>query len=265
MRSLVTTAALALATLLASLGVGLLETGGILMPPRVGLVFELAVAAVVLSGWLLHGAGRERSRVPGAPALRVVVLAAVGVAAVGLAEHYFVAPSRLPGVDEAVNHSTAAAALVGALLISPILEELLFRGWLLTRLRRVHSPATSAVVSAALFALAHQDPSRAAAQFLLGVALAALVIATGRLELAMAAHALHTLATSAEVGANALGAPERLGLAYPVVCLLVSVLAAIEYRRVLATTRWGAPSYALDQPSGRWGGGTAAPRRRERP
>lgn len=99
-------------------------------------------------------------------------------------------------VDVAERTSGAASRLVFAVLvvlIAPFVEEVVFRGMLLSRLRRTMSPMLAVVISAAAFAALHLiDPSALAAVpglFLIGVALGWMTLRSGDIGLAIFVHA----------------------------------------------------------------------------
>ena len=104
------------------------------------------------------------------------------------------APEQLI-LDEALaGGARTALALVAAVLLAPIAEELLFRGLLYRALRRRRSVAVAAVVSAVLFAVVHLDvavtqPLALVGLTLVGVVLAVVYERTGSLLVPVAAHA----------------------------------------------------------------------------
>lgn len=55
--------------------------------------------------------------------------------------------------DEILDHPIDAA--IGAALISPLIEEAIFRGWLMARLGAVWQPGSAILLSAGLFSLVH--------------------------------------------------------------------------------------------------------------
>ncbi len=79
-----------------------------------------------------------------------------------------------------------------------ISEEVAFRGVVLSGFRSRYSPATAVGVSALLFALMHLDPLHALLAFPAGLWLGFLVVRTGSLYPAVAAHALNNLWSTLE-------------------------------------------------------------------
>jgi len=95
--------------------------------------------------------------------------------------------------EGAVGWGTRAAVVIVAVLLAPVAEELVFRGILLRALRHRFSAGWSGLISALAFALAHLalDPDAVAAVpalFVVGLVLAAMVRATGRLSFAVGVH-----------------------------------------------------------------------------
>ena len=96
-------------------------------------------------------------------------------------------------VDEAAGPGTKTAVVVTAVVLAPLAEELVFRGVLLRALARRYPGWPATVGSAAAFALAHLLDANAGlavpALFVMGLVLARMVQASGRLGGAVAAHA----------------------------------------------------------------------------
>ena len=114
-------------------------------PRAVGLALGVVVAALAVSAALepiLHAA-REQGLAPEA--------------------------SRPPGPGPVIG---AALAVVALALVGPFVEELLFRGLLTAAFRRRFGPIRTALLTAALFALAHVLPRVIPPIFILGLALA---------------------------------------------------------------------------------------------
>lgn len=129
--------------------------------------------------------------------------AAVGVALVSVPVAYIVAEAvvRFTGMQfslkqldpllEALGGLSLPTMLLLLALLPAVCEEILFRGLLLSALRR-HLPAGVAIVlSSAAFALFHVDPVRLAPTFLLGCVLATLVVVSGSIYPAILLHLLH--------------------------------------------------------------------------
>jgi membrane protease YdiL (CAAX protease family) len=86
-----------------------------------------------------------------------------------------------------------AALCVSAVVVAPVTEEVLFRGFLYGALRRRWGPMGSICASAALFSVLHGHPAALLSLFAVGFLLAYLYERTGSLVAPMAAHALTNL------------------------------------------------------------------------
>jgi membrane protease YdiL (CAAX protease family) len=64
------------------------------------------------------------------------------------------------------------ATLLAAVLVAPICEEIFFRGFVFSGLRRAMPPGWAIFLSALIFAVAHADPGSFAVLFIIGLALA---------------------------------------------------------------------------------------------
>jgi membrane protease YdiL (CAAX protease family) len=85
--------------------------------------------------------------------------------------------------------------LIQAVLIAPMIEELFFRGFLLTFLKSYMSTWIAVVLSAGIFAIAHQNLESVLPLWLLGVVLGVAYEHTGSILLPMGIHACFNLAT----------------------------------------------------------------------
>jgi len=83
------------------------------------------------------------------------------------------------------------AALLGAVIIVPIAEELVFRGLVLRRLLGTRSATQAIVLSAILFALVHVNPWQAIPAFFSGLLFGWAYVRTRSLGLCIVAHALN--------------------------------------------------------------------------
>lgn len=86
--------------------------------------------------------------------------------------------------------------MLQAVLISPLIEELFFRGFLLTFLKNYTSTWLALVLSAGVFAFAHANLGSAVQLWLLGVVLGVAYEHTGSLLLPMGIHACWNLVTA---------------------------------------------------------------------
>lgn len=114
-----------------------------------------------------------------------MVAGAAAISALGGGVLLAAAMSRVPadGVAEwremlSTSDASSAAILgVGAVLLAPVTEELLFRGYVLPSLTKWMHPAAAVALSSCLFAAAH-PPGTFVAQLMLGVVLGAACVAS---------------------------------------------------------------------------------------
>lgn len=84
-------------------------------------------------------------------------------------------------------------AFFRVVIVAPVIEELIFRGIILSGLRKNY-PAISAVfISAVLFSLFHLNPWQMPATFVLGLVLGWIMIRTNNIILAITGHAINNL------------------------------------------------------------------------
>lgn len=147
-----------------------------LLPPPVGVVLNLAIAALFVWWWPLRVLGRREWRRaaqfrmrPLAPAVRPSLVRAGLAIVVGATASLLVLPRLLPFAPESdpllgayLRRPFGALALaVVAVLVAPMMEEFLFRGWVQRRLERRFGRGRGAVpwaaiaATALLFALVH--------------------------------------------------------------------------------------------------------------
>lgn len=164
------------------------------------LVSQAAVALPVL---LLLLPLRPRQLGLGATGWRQL-LAGAGVGFAALVCSYVILLATVliagkPPEDLAINSLIASLkaefGLLGLLLLVAVLagaaEEALFRGVILTGLRRHLSPGAAVLICALLFAALHLSPWRFLAQLSLGILLGWLTLRTGSCWPAAVAHAVH--------------------------------------------------------------------------
>lgn len=100
--------------------------------------------------------------------------------------------SRIIVVDQAwIPGAFELAFSAGSIILTPVTEELLFRGFLLTALRARFGAKTAILLSSAAFALYHvgQPTSRMPALFLVGLAMAVVRVRSGSIVPCILAHA----------------------------------------------------------------------------
>lgn len=227
------------------------------LPPVPGLLYEIAVTIVAVALWIrwqrsAWGSALSRQ----SRSWQVLAMAVLCNVAFGAAYHSWVPPKTMAPFDRLDESIVRNATLViMACVTAPLLEEALFRGYLLGRIRKTHSAAASVLLSAVAFGIAHGELVRIVQPLAGGIMLGAIVVCTGRLWLAAAAHSLFNLSGVLELLALRLELPHRLGVLYPALCLTIAAIAALELRRLLVTTRWFiAPSPAsLVAPPATWG------------
>ena len=104
-------------------------------------------------------------------------------------------PPKDLGVQQVIDQLTERYGLANLLLLTAVLaglvEEALFRGVILTGLRKHLSPAAAVLICALLFAVLHLSPWRFLPQLALGCLLGWLTLRTGSCWPAAVAHAAH--------------------------------------------------------------------------
>ena len=229
------------------------------------LLTNLTLAAGIPLAWLAVRAGHGRG--PGVVssvagrwrwrwALRVLppVLAVAVVVSLAMAAAEALAGRPAFGEGTAPGARQAVALLAVVLLTTPLQaagEEFLFRGWLSQALgswwaRPAVGAVLAAVVSAALFALAHgaQDPWLFADRLVFGLVASWLVWRTGGLEAAVVLHALTNVVVMVPgILSGALAASAEVTSAPPLLVLLdcAGLLAAAAVVHRIAPRR-AAPS-----------------------
>ena len=143
-------------------------------PRALGLALGTVLAALIVSAALepiLHAA-RQQGLAPGSP--------------------------RPAGAESLIGIALAFVAIV---LVGPVVEELFFRGLLTAGFRRRCGPIGTALLTAALFALAHFLPRGLPPLFLLGLALALVYERVGSTMPGMLTHCLYNgIALAAALG-----------------------------------------------------------------
>lgn len=111
---------------------------------------------------------------------------------------------------------------IAMLLLAPLLEEWLYRGWMLSALRRHLGPVASVAISSAFFALPHLHPWGVLGTFVVGLVLGTLRVTGGGIALCIGLHAglnLAILLTGAPPTAHPLS--EGTSLLLPVGALVL--------------------------------------------
>jgi membrane protease YdiL (CAAX protease family) len=117
--------------------------------------------------------------------------------------------------------------LVAVLGLAPVFEELLYRERLLLALRTRTGALLAVTISSLLFALPHLEPWSVLTTSLVGLALGALMLASGSVALCIGLHAgLNLAAIVCGIPPARFVLPERLALLCGLALLVVAALAA---------------------------------------
>ena len=210
----------ALALLIAAAPILALTLTAALLPARttgakepamsIGLALVTVVGTVLIDGWFVFWAwfySLRRRRLPLASwgfrrvGVRILwfvpVLFGVYTFLIGytLAYEHIIGPMPQQDITRIFPHTLAGGVLFGltAIVIAPLLEETLFRGFVFQGLARSWGLWAGAAVSGLLFALSHQDVSVIVPFTVLGMALALLFYYTRSLWTNIALHASFNL------------------------------------------------------------------------
>jgi membrane protease YdiL (CAAX protease family) len=232
-----------LITLGATLPLSVLQFGFAFMPPAIALAWQITLTIVLAALWVRWQRTAWARALPRlGRSWHVVVLAGVICLAIASAHRMLIEPSTpiiLTQLGSSIEKRTAL--VLAATVTGPLLEEALFRGYMLSQLRRRFSATTSLVLSGVVFAMSHGDISRIVPQLVAGVVFGMLVVHTRRLWLAAVAHGLANAVGLIEQFVFTSAFPQRLGIGFPILCVVAAAVAAIELHRVLTNTRWYVP------------------------
>ena len=125
----------------------------------------------------------------------VSVVSLVGFYLTALAFDMLLDAAGYSAADPFVFETTAAKVIgvIATCIAAPICEELIFRGALLSGLKKNFKEPVAVVLSGLAFALMHMNPEQTVYQFLLGCALALMVVKTGSLLMGMIGHCVSNL------------------------------------------------------------------------
>jgi len=174
-----------------------LSMGTMLLGDGIGKVFALGAALGIRALLPREGTGRPAPArgAAGAGALAGIAFLAVSfgiswvqLLAYGVAGREY-KPQEVVLQALGADGSTQAFFVIFAVVLAPVFEEFLFRGFLFGGLRRWTGPWGAAVLSAAAFAAFHMEIDAMPVLFVLGIALARLRERTGGLVAPMAMHA----------------------------------------------------------------------------
>lgn len=233
-----------LLTVVGTIAVMGLQAGFVWFPPRLDLLYESAIVAFCGACWWRWQEPSIRAApIQAAASARVVALCVLCAGGVGLAQSCWMAPVQPEIVGTAMRSPWSITALLIAIgVVAPILEEALFRGYLLTELRRQAGPVTSVLLSAAVFAAVHDDSGRWVGQLAAGVLLACIVLSTGHMWLAVMTHSALNLTGSIWLPVTGLGNSIEVRFVATLGALTITCLSAIALRRELRRPRWSPPS-----------------------
>jgi membrane protease YdiL (CAAX protease family) len=173
----------------------------------VALLAYTALSAAVLIEARLRGGSSWRDLLAwypwniGQTDRRVLILAAAALAYGFLADfalHYFARPPD-PWFSMPASRFGALLLTIVAVIAAPVAEELLFRGWIFTDLRRHFGFTTTLAATSAFFAVLHYESTHlyALAVFPIGLALGTMREITGSVKPSIAFHAFNNLLASA--------------------------------------------------------------------
>ena len=101
--------------------------------------------------------------------------------------------------ESGIEPWTVYAVLFGSAFIAPFCEEIFFRGFVFSGLLHDLSPLWAAIVSSALFAVAHADPGSFVPLFVIGLCLAFVRWRTGSTWASMSLHILNNVLASVDI------------------------------------------------------------------
>ena len=186
--------------------------GKAIAPPEVLLSITLLAnaalgAAALFAAWLSPvplvdrlRLGRSNATWPALLAMSIGVLALAYV--LGIASQLIPVPrSRtLPEIQKVISQTIGGAAFLAFFVIGlapAIFEELLFRGYVQTRLRRRWGIVAGIVIASVLFGAMHMDPLQSPLTAIIGLYLGYITERTGSIRPAMLCHAVNN---SVQVG-----------------------------------------------------------------
>lgn len=168
-----------------------------------GLLLQMITSAVCLAvfGWRAH---REKISIWGKqrtvyryPASFCYVSAVVMW---GIACNQIIFLSRLKEISDGYRHVTQVfygnslwLEILALCILGPVLEELVYRGFVYRRFCQVGSQAVAAIGSSVIFGLLHFNFVQCIYAFAVGLLLAYIIIKTGSLAVAVAAHMIMNL------------------------------------------------------------------------
>lgn len=150
--------------------------------------------------------------------------------------HYVLAHFRDPANELLFNLGFNPASLLSkdtnviywifkSIIVAPVLEEILFRGFLQKYLYRLKKPSVAILVAALLFSLSHYEINKIFTTFLGGLLYGFIYYKSGSLLIAIICHSLHNLLCDLLASTNGHISPYLIGiyiLAVPILVLLIT-------------------------------------------
>jgi sodium transport system permease protein len=172
--------------------------------------------------------------VPAAACLAVLLHPAVLLLRSMISQLYPVSTETLRALEALLRHTPSFGELIVLVAIVPaICEELAFRGFILSGLRRMGHPGRAIVYSALLFGLTHSILQQSLAAALVGLVLGLIAVRTGSIFPCMVFHMIHNA-----LGLGAAKVPELLdrwpGLGR--LCTIVDGQVSYDWRVTLPAT-----------------------------
>lgn len=162
------------------------------------IIGSLAALPIVYSDYKsdLSREGRYGKKIPLTKSFVFNVLAVVGITiCISISLNNIISMSPLMTMSEEYENasnafygSTIILELIGSAFITPLLEELLHRGVVYGRLRKMMNMWPAVILSALVFAMLHFNVVQFVYAFLLGIVLALFVEKTGHIYPAVVAH-----------------------------------------------------------------------------
>lgn len=162
------------------------------------IIGSLAALPIVYSDYKsdLSREGRYGKKIPLTKSFVFNVLSVVGITiCISISLNNIISMSPLMTMSEEYENasnafygSTIILELIGSALITPLLEELLHRGVVYGRLRKMMNMWPAVILSALVFAMLHFNVVQFVYAFLLGIVLALFVEKTGHIYPAVVAH-----------------------------------------------------------------------------
>ena len=161
------------------------------------VVSIVLIAATVLGFYKepLSALGFTTQRVPRALLFGAVgfVVAFIGAAVVGfpVEQQFGVDPTQQALSESATEPGLFPLVFLSGIIIAPIAEEIVFRGYMYKAFRDRFKPAYAIILSAALFSIIHLEWRAALSLFVIGVVLAYVYEKTGNLMAPITVHILN--------------------------------------------------------------------------